>query len=30
LETFGKQYTVTKKVKRLPEKLPQLFVALTK
>jgi nitric oxide reductase NorD protein len=27
---FGKQYTVIDKVERLPEKLPQLFLALTK
>ena len=27
---FGKQYTVIDKVERLPEKLPQLFMALTK
>jgi nitric oxide reductase activation protein len=27
---FGKQYTVIDKVERLPEKLPQIFMALTK
>jgi nitric oxide reductase NorD protein len=27
---FGKQYTVIDRVERLPEKLPQLFLALTK
>jgi len=27
---FGKQYTVIDKVERLPEKLPQLFMALTR
>lgn len=29
-DIFGKQYTVVDKVERLPEKLPQLFMALTK
>jgi hypothetical protein len=29
-DIFGKQYTVIDKVERLPEKLPQLFMALTK
>jgi len=29
-DIFGKQYTVIDKVERLPEKLPQVFVALTK
>jgi len=29
-DIFGKQYTVIDNVDRLPEKLPQLFVALTK
>jgi nitric oxide reductase activation protein len=27
---FGKQYTVIDKVERLPEELPQLFMALTR
>lgn len=29
-DIFGNQYTVIDKVERLPEKLPQLFIALTK
>ncbi len=29
-DIFGQQYTVIDKVERLPEKLPQLFMALTK
>jgi hypothetical protein len=29
-DIFGNQYTVVDKVERLPEKLPQLFMALTK
>ncbi len=29
-DIFGKQYTVIDKVERLPEKLPQLFMSLTK
>ena len=29
-DIFGKQYTVIDKVERLPEKLPELFMALTK
>lgn len=29
-EIFGQQYTVVDRVERLPEKLPQLFMALTK
>lgn len=29
-DIFGKQYTVIDRVERLPEKLPQLFMALTK
>jgi nitric oxide reductase activation protein len=29
-EIFGNHYTVIDNVNRLPEKLPQLFVALTK
>jgi nitric oxide reductase activation protein len=29
-EIFGNQYTVIDKVESLPEKLPQLFMALTK
>ena len=29
-DIFGKQYTIIDKVERLPEKLPQLFMALTK
>ena len=29
-DIFGKQYSVIDKVERLPEKLPQLFMALTK
>jgi nitric oxide reductase activation protein len=29
-DIFGKQYTVIDNVQRLPEKLPQLFMALTK
>ena len=29
-DIFGKQYTVIERIERLPEKLPQLFMALTK
>ena len=29
-DIFGKQYTVIDRIERLPEKLPQLFMALTK
>jgi len=29
-EIFGKQYTVIDRIERLPEKLPQLFLSLTK
>ena len=29
-DIFGKQYTIVDKVAQLPEKLPQLFISLTK
>ena len=29
-DIFGKQYTVIDNIQRLPERLPQLFIALTK
>ena len=29
-DIFGNQYTVIDNIERLPEKLPQLFMALTK
>ena len=29
MDIFGKQYTIIDKIERLPEKLPQLFMALT-
>jgi len=29
-DIFGKQYTVIDNIQRLPERLPQLFISLTK